>query len=551
MSDSQAESMPSNIGPYRIVRKLGEGGMGVVYEAIHETIARRVAIKVLHPDYAVMSGAVDRFFNEARAVNLIEHPSLVQVSDFGTQPDKSAYLVMELLRGESLTARRRHGAITVQTILQIAWQIADGLVAAHGKGIVHRDLKPDNIMLIPEALAPGGERVKILDFGIAKLAQGGSTKTQSNVIMGTPAYMSPEQCRGAGTVDAKADVYSLGVILFELVAGRQPFTGEMGELIGQHLFQAPPVLAQVAPSCPPEISQLVDRLLRKDKDSRPSMESVRSELTGLLAKLGSGTSGVVPMPAQLDTSSTIIQYPVQQSTLGHSLGQAGVKSTPIRTISIYTLSVLFVLTSAWLARSAFIVKSQSTAAADFSAVSVASQHGVTSSTSLQSASGHTLDLSASPDLLSLPEVHKVKISSDPSGVAIMIAATGRMIGKTPLEYERSSDEEKLEIRASLNGYQDKLVTLDFISDNQFYLKLNPAIPKSLPQAKAIAPKTQGIVNSVIDSRLDFKSEKQLRKPEQPKNEDRVAPKEPSKTTPAPSTKSPKNLVSDDEVEKFN
>ena len=149
------------------------------------------------------------------------------------------------------------------------------------------------------------------------------------------------------------------------------------------------------------------------------------------------------------------------------------------------------------------------------------------------------------------EVHKVRISSDPSGAAITIAATGRMIGKTPLEYERSSDEERLEIRASLNGYQDKLVTLDFISDNRFHLKLNPAILQSPPQQKAIPPKPQGIVNSAIDRKLDFKTEKQLPKPEQPKNEERVVPKEPSKITPELSTKSPKNPVSDDEVEKFN
>jgi len=214
-------SLPLTIGSYRIVRQLGEGGMGVVYEARHEGLDRKVALKCLHPEHAANPDIVARFFNEAKILSKLEHPSIVQVSDFGQAADGTAYLVMELLRGESLARRLRDNVnhqtrISLVAALQFAWQVADVLAMAHAQGIVHRDLKPDNLMLVPDPVAPGGERVKLLDFGIAKLlkaADSNAPKTNTLAVMGTPMYMSPEQCAGAGGVDAKTDVYSLGCLL--------------------------------------------------------------------------------------------------------------------------------------------------------------------------------------------------------------------------------------------------------------------------------------------------------------------------------------------------
>ena len=209
----------SQLGSYRLIRQLGDGGMGTVYEGLNEGIERHVAIKVLHPAFARDPEAVTRFVNEARAVNRIEHPSLVQIHEHNRLPDGTTYIVMELLQGETLAQRlsRQKGPLSASVASHIAWQVATALSAAHAKQIVHRDIKPSNLMLVPDPLGPDGERVKILDFGIAKLQTAHRDHvTADRAVMGTPLYMSPEQCEEAGSVDGKSDVYSLGCILFEM-----------------------------------------------------------------------------------------------------------------------------------------------------------------------------------------------------------------------------------------------------------------------------------------------------------------------------------------------
>ncbi|HNN95450.1 MAG TPA: serine/threonine-protein kinase [Pseudomonadota bacterium] len=294
---------PTQIGPYRIVKLLGTGGMGQVYEALQEPIQRRVAVKLLLPQFAQHPEALTRFFNEARVVNLVEHPSIVQVSDYGQTQDGAAYLVMECLRGDSLSRRLKQLEKAGQSLplidgLYIASQIADALSTAHEKDIVHRDLKPANIMLVRDPVAPGGERAKILDFGIAKLSQGQGSETAANAVIGTPQYMSPEQCRGAGGVDDRTDVYALGVMLYELIAGRTPFLGATGiDYMAQHSFNEPPLLSSFAPNTPPEVVALVHRLLLKDKTQRPAMRTVAHELSALLAGLSAGGRGPLSLSA--------------------------------------------------------------------------------------------------------------------------------------------------------------------------------------------------------------------------------------------------------------
>ncbi len=232
-------------GNYRAVSLLGEGGMGAVYLAEHPGIGRRVAVKVLHKNYIRDEGLLTRILNEPRAANANRHPNIIEILDSGTIADGTPFLVMELLEGESLGTRlRRVGALPIPTAVEFAYQTASALGAAHKKGIVHRDLKPDNLFVIPDPHEPERERIKVLDFGIAKLQQGAtgdSVKTRTGTLMGTPVYMSPEQCRGTRAVDHRSDIYSLGIIMFAMLAGRPPFVSEgFGELVNMHLNVAAP-----------------------------------------------------------------------------------------------------------------------------------------------------------------------------------------------------------------------------------------------------------------------------------------------------------------------
>lgn len=285
---------PEKIGPYRILRKLGEGGMGAVFEGLHELIERKVAIKILRPEYAAQPEFTARFFNEARAVNRVDHPGLVQISDYGQLPDSTAYIVMEFLNGESLATRlkARGAALPLEQALNIGSQLADSLAAAHEKSIIHRDLKPDNVMLVSDSKAPGGERTKLLDFGIAKVADDspeglgpGHVKTNTNSLLGTPYYMSPEQCRGAGKVDGRSDVYALGVMMYEMLSAVRPITGEgQGDILVKHITEEPTPLRTRMPELPEAVTALVHRMMTKDREGRPTMAEVAGQLEALSAQ---------------------------------------------------------------------------------------------------------------------------------------------------------------------------------------------------------------------------------------------------------------------------
>ncbi|HEY6179944.1 MAG TPA: serine/threonine-protein kinase, partial [Kofleriaceae bacterium] len=264
------------IGRYIVRHKLAVGGTGSVYIAEHPWIGKRVALKVLHVELAARPDIVGRFFNEARAVNDIQHPNIVDIVDFGVIEAASAnepavvYLLMEYLDGENLgRVIRRDAPLPPDRALTIGLQIADALSASHGKGIVHRDLKPDNVMLVPR----GRERdfVKILDFGIAKLTVNatGSQRTQTGVVIGTPQYMSPEQCEGLSTVDHRTDIYALGIVLYEMLTGRVPFRGEgFAEVLVQQMSSSPVPLSAIAPGIPPHVERAVLKALEKRPEDR-------------------------------------------------------------------------------------------------------------------------------------------------------------------------------------------------------------------------------------------------------------------------------------------
>jgi len=268
------------VGNYLVTQKLGEGGMGSVYLAEHPTIGKKVALKVLHAEFASNPEVADRFFTEAKAVNAIGHPNIVDIVDYGvlTSPtgrDRLVYFIMEYLSGMTLSqVIRTESPLAPERALTICLQVADALSASHKNSIVHRDLKPDNIILIQR----GRERdfVKLLDFGIAKLTGTdglSSHKTRTGLVLGTPAYMSPEQCEGRATVDHRTDIYALGVVLYEMMVGRVPFIGEgYGEILVQHLTQAPIPPSQYR-MMSPHVEQVVLKALEKRPDMRyPNMD---------------------------------------------------------------------------------------------------------------------------------------------------------------------------------------------------------------------------------------------------------------------------------------
>ena len=263
------------IGAYRLLRKLGRGGMGEVWRAEHVEIASQVAIKIVLADHDDHD-ATARFLREAKAVARIRHPGVVTVSDYGTRDRGGAFLVMELLDGEPLADRVARGALPVALVIDLALQLCAALEAAHAKEIVHRDLKPANIFLVPDSATRNGVRAKLLDFGVAKQLDADTTAaTMTGALVGTPIYMAPEQLASrTGPIDRRVDLYALGIVLYELLAGKPPFRGpSLGDLVDQHLHVTPVSLDALAPSAPLGLRRLVDRLLAKAREARPDSAS--------------------------------------------------------------------------------------------------------------------------------------------------------------------------------------------------------------------------------------------------------------------------------------
>jgi eukaryotic-like serine/threonine-protein kinase len=260
------------IGSYTLKTKIGEGGMGEVYVAEHKLLRRKAAVKLLLKEFAGDENIVKRFINEAKATSQIVHPGVVRIYDFGKTPEGSTYIVMEFLDGETLYARvRKEKRLPVPQAIAIVKQMAEALSVAHAQRVIHRDLKPENVFLVKEEGAPFGERVKILDFGIAKMldpaAGGAHTKTGS--ILGTPVYMSPEQCQAKPNIDHRADEYALGCVFFHLLCGRPPFDQSgIGELLGAHVYTTPATPSSLVPEIPAAIDAVVLKLLKKQPDER-------------------------------------------------------------------------------------------------------------------------------------------------------------------------------------------------------------------------------------------------------------------------------------------
>lgn len=291
-------------GKYRLDERISEGGMGAVYKATHVMMDKTLAVKVLHAKLVHDEKLVARFSREARAASRINHPHAISVFDFGEDEQGAVFLVMEYLRGRTLKDVIRHeGPLEIGRAVEIAKQICDALEAAHGEGVIHRDLKSDNIML--EEVSRGGDWVKVLDFGIAKIQEPDNPDpelTAPNLIIGTPQYMSPEQCSQTTTLDQRSDIYSLGVILFEMLAGQVPFLADSPtEVMLKHLQEPPPALSQKRNDISPALEQVVLKALAKSADER--FQTV-GQLDEALSELSTTNSEKVVTQLPNDNQST-------------------------------------------------------------------------------------------------------------------------------------------------------------------------------------------------------------------------------------------------------
>lgn len=316
----------SSVDKYTVVRLLGRGGMGAVYEARHVVLARRAAIKFLLPQLAENAELLRRFENEAKAAGQLEHPNIAAVIDFGRAADGSPYLLMEYLEGEDCAQLlERHGRLPVARAVDLVVQACRGLAVAHRANIVHRDLKPENLFIV--RAGDSGDWVKVLDFGIAKLRPtDGGVPTRTGATLGTAYYMSPEQARGAVDVDRRTDVWSLGVVLYELLSGQRPFGGDQFLHIVHRILSVDPApLASVQPGLPPALLDVVARAMEKDVERRiASAEELAEALTPFSKR----------EPVELDVSAPAGERLVRtQMTPATSVDGVAIGDTGIRPLT--------------------------------------------------------------------------------------------------------------------------------------------------------------------------------------------------------------------------
>jgi serine/threonine protein kinase len=446
------------IGNYRVTSLLGEGGMGVVYLAQHPVIGRKVAIKLLHAVLARDQDIVSRFFNEARAIHMIAHENIVEILDFGQTTDGQPYFIMEYLTGESLSDAVNRGPMPAVDVETIGAQMCRALGAAHAKGIVHRDLKPHNVQLIDKA--DGAIHVKILDFGVAKIlaspdgAQ--SVKTRTGSLMGTPLYMSPEQCKGAGTLDHRTDIYSLGVMLFEMLAGRPPFMAEgVGELFAKHMLEEPPLLLDVAPTAPPHMAAAVMKSLAKEpRDRFQTMEEFRKALVGEVklavapTRVGSsGRTASAAMATQTLSPKASTTLSSASSEIDDSLGRPGRQKRMIAIGGGIAAAVVIGLL--------LLPKDHPKAE-------------IPQATLPAPAPPATAPVAAPP----IKKTVTIRFEADPAGSHVFRKKDDKDLGEAPVEVQLPKGGDKSEYLLRLGGYREVALVADPSADRTMHVSLN-------------------------------------------------------------------------------
>jgi serine/threonine-protein kinase len=472
------------IGNYKITAKLGEGGMGVVFLAEHPVIGKKVAMKAIHPELSRNAEVVSRFMIEAKSVNQIGHEHIVDISDFGNTADGEFYFVMEYLQGQAMAERLKQVTkLPPAQALNIAAQVADALGASHDHGIIHRDLKPENIYLV--ARGANKDFVKVLDFGLAKLTGRGdekvSHKTRTGSVMGTPFYMAPEQCEGKASIDHRADIYSLGVILFEMLTGKVPFGGEgYGEIIVKHITTPAPSARSVVLELPASLDALLFRAMTKSPDHRfQSMAEFRDAMLD-----PEGYAQVAPtagIPAAAGTAAAEAQRSAMsmsradrerasQLGLGATRAAGGSPSTFRETVGE--------ILDEMPARS-----SRGKTIAIAAAMVVAAGAGLFVFKNNQA---KTVAASAPIAAPAAPTTVRVNFTSNPGGAVVVRADTGKELGETPLEAEIPYGDSAVEFVFKKEGYDNKVASVVPNLPAPLFAMLQPA-------AKPAAAKTESVV----------------------------------------------------------
>ncbi|HVV15902.1 MAG TPA: serine/threonine-protein kinase [Polyangia bacterium] len=473
-----ASLVNQTIGNYRVLRLLGEGGMGVVYLAQHPVIGRKVAIKLLHAALARDPDIVSRFFNEARAIHMIAHENIVEILDFGQTTDGQPYFIMEHLEGESLSEAVSRGPMAVDQVELIGVQMCRALGAAHAKGIVHRDLKPHNVQLgmkTDDSGADGALQVKILDFGVAKIlatpdgAQ--SVKTRTGSLMGTPLYMSPEQCKGAGVLDHRTDIYSLGVMLFEMIAGRPPFVAEgVGELFAKHMLEDPPSLLELAPATPPHMAAAIMKALAKEPADRfQSMDELRKALIGEV-KLPASPPRAGARRAELGSAPA--SSPRAATTLSSASSELDDSAmAPARTRKLVIAGGAAV--AAVLLIALLMPKKHPSA----SPPPVAATSPAPEPAPAPAAGPAPEAVAAKPDSKTVT----IRFEADPPGAHVLDEKDGKDLGAVPIEVQLPKGGEPSKYKLRLTGYREVPLTATPTADRTMHVVLD-----KVPAATAAA-----------------------------------------------------------------
>jgi len=457
------------IGNYTITAKLGEGGMGVVFLAEHPVIGRKVAMKAIHPELSRNPEVVSRFVTEAKAVNQIGNEHIVDIHDFGTTADGDFYFIMEFLQGEALSDRlKRESPLDPARALTIAAQVADALAASHAHGIIHRDLKPENIFLIHK----GGTNdfVKVLDFGLAKLTLGDdkvSHKTRTGSVMGTPYYMSPEQCEGRPNIDQRADVYSLGVILFEMMTGKVPFGGEgYGEIIVKHITAPVPSPRAINPRLSTAHEAILLRALAKNRDERfRGMEDFRVAM--LDPERYALTRSIVPTPgplagyglAKVSIPSRLADGEVSAEALFGDGAELGARAAPMPSTFRESAGAVEPEDAIPKSRGALLagILAAALAAGGVAAFLVVRAGSSGRPAAVQPAVAKPAPAPAPPTPPAppaLPAKVTIKFRSEPVGAAVARQDTGEQLGVTPFEMEVAQGKAAMAVVFKKESFKD-------------------------------------------------------------------------------------------------